>query len=90
MPDSSDKLFDKPDEPVILAAIPIDPYDGMSIRLASTHEGIAVYSVGENDIDDGGEVVPEAGARFGDDFGIRLLRPELRGLIVLDSQGAEE
>ncbi len=63
----------------ILAAIPLDPYDGKPLRLKPLPDGIAVYSVGPDLRDDGGEFGNEnRGAAL--DNGVRLWNPELRGL----------
>ncbi len=71
--------------PQHLEALPRDPFDDKPIRYAKTDAGIVVYSIGENGVDDGGEVVPREGERRGLDFGVRVLDPAGRGLRWLDA-----
>ena len=40
--------------PVLLAAVPVDPFSGREIRYVRTPERWVVYSVGQNEKDDGG------------------------------------
>ena len=75
--------------PEYLATVPGDPFDAKPIRLVTTDDGIAAYSVGENLSDDGGLVVPQGDERFGQDFGFRLYRVEKRGLVFLDNPCVE-
>jgi len=51
-----------------------DPFDLQPLRLARRDDGIVIYSVGPNQTDDGGDVVPGAGLAKtrGRDIGIRL------------------
>ena len=44
--------------PGYLAAVPIDPFDGLPLRFQRTDRGSAVYSVGEDRKDDGGKEEP--------------------------------
>jgi hypothetical protein len=76
--------------PDYLPSVPIDPYDGEPIRMVLSDEGLAAYSVGENTTDDGGQVVAAEGERFGLDFGVRLLDPNNRRLIILDAANVRE
>jgi hypothetical protein len=48
-PDSLDDLL-----PKYLPRVPIDPFSGQPIRLVRTREGLVVYSVGYNGVDDRG------------------------------------
>lgn len=73
-PDNPDQLV-----PDYLVGLPRDPFDGNTIHCSKTDSGVVVYSVGENTIDDGGQVVPQEGERFGRDFGVRLVDPADRG-----------
>jgi hypothetical protein len=41
----------------LLAQVPTDPYDGKPLRLRRTADGIVVYSVGKDGVDQGGLVV---------------------------------
>ncbi len=81
-----------PDElvPNYLATLPRDPFDGKPIRFAKTDSGIVVYSVGENTIDDGGQVVPQEGERLGRDFGVRLVEPSKRVLRLIDNAAPDD
>src|SRR5262249_35001434 len=40
----------------LLSAVPTDPYDGKPIRFARTPNGLIVYSVGPDGIDNGGAI----------------------------------
>ncbi|NOT00335.1 MAG: hypothetical protein HOP29_06875 [Phycisphaerales bacterium] len=69
--------------PEYLATVPRDPFDGQPLRMAVTADGITIYSVGENESDDGGDVAKEDASRS-PDVGFRLLRPELRANRITD------
>jgi hypothetical protein len=43
----------------LLASVAIDPYDGKPIRLRETPEGLIVYSLGPDMIDDDGKLAPD-------------------------------
>lgn len=67
--------------PALLAAIPLDPYDGQPLRLAKLEDGIVIHSVGRFD--------PKASVKTlsrqpelpeGIDFGFRLWNPDRRRL----------
>ncbi len=70
--------------PQYLDAIPTDPFDGQPLRLATTEQGIVIYSLGENGQDDGGDVARTPEVRSPPDEGFRLVRPEHRGIVLLD------
>jgi hypothetical protein len=57
----------------LLPAVPLDPYDGEPLRLAKTDDGIVIYSVGPDRIDDDGTLSrtyrPD---EIGVDYGFRL------------------
>lgn len=59
--------------------LPIDPYDGRPIRMKRTEKGAVFYSIGENQIDDDGQIVPSLGKYRPLDVGIELVSPSLRG-----------
>jgi hypothetical protein len=59
--------------PKYLAAVPVDPYDGLPLRYRRTAEGVVVYSVGPDERDGGGAVAPGAPMRPAADVGCRLL-----------------
>lgn len=68
--------------PDYLTAVPVDPFDGAPIRYAVTSEGIAIWCIGEDLKDDGGEIKRRARKNLGDrptDWGWLILNPDLRG-----------
>jgi hypothetical protein len=67
--------------PKLLRDVPIDPYTGSPLLLASTEAGIVVYSASQDGKDDGGKVLdPHARMKPGTDYGVRLWNLERRGL----------
>jgi hypothetical protein len=65
--------------PKYLAEVPIDPFDGKPLRLAHKKDGIAIYSVGKDGRDDGGEILNPAQADGKNaDLGLRLWDPKQR------------
>jgi hypothetical protein len=66
-PDSLDRLT-----PNLLAAVPLDPYDGAPLRCHRLADGIVIYSVGADREDNGGTFDPEQPTRPGADIGVRL------------------
>lgn len=76
-PETLDELI-----PTYLDTLPIDAFDGKPIKMKQTDLGIVIYSIGENEVDDGGQVEFDDHRRP-TDFGIRLLRPEHRGLKLI-------
>jgi hypothetical protein len=76
--------------PAYLPAVPIDPYSGAPLRYRRFDDGVAVYSVSRNRIDDGG--VKIASRHFLDpdaDLGLRLWDPPHRRLPPLQPGGDE-
>jgi hypothetical protein len=76
-PESLDVLV-----PEYLAAVPVDPFDGKPIRFQRIPEGIKVWCIGEDAMDDGGDVLrieDHPSSRKPKDAGWVLLKPELRG-----------
>jgi hypothetical protein len=55
----------------ILAAVPLDPYDGRPLRYSKTHDGVVVYSVGPDLADDNGNL-SYGQPQPGEDVGFRL------------------
>lgn len=76
--------------PDFLDEVPTDPFSGKAMLMTETEQGIVIYSVGENGTDDGGQVVPRQGIGRSIDVGLRLLRPEHRGLLLVDDTEQEE
>jgi hypothetical protein len=68
----------------------VDPFDNKPLRLAQSDEGIIIYSIGEDGIDDGGFVAEEETGRRGSDVGFRLNRLEHRGLKLTDEKPPDE
>jgi hypothetical protein len=67
--------------PTYLEEVPVDPFDGMPLKLAQRDDGIVIYSVDKDAIDDGGDIHKQS---FDDDnpkdLGIRLWNPDHRYL----------
>jgi hypothetical protein len=65
----------------ILSAVPLDPFSGKPLLLARRPDGVTVYSVGRDAVDDGGAIQPPfpLGGNAGD-IGIRLYDTNQRGL----------
>ncbi len=77
--------------PEYLAAVPVDPFSGGSLKIVTTENGIVIYSVGDNLEDDGGSVVRrEQRPRNFPDVGFRLHAPQHRGLLLIDLPPDEE
>lgn len=60
----------------MLVATPEDPFTGTALLYEKSAEGVKVYSVGVDGIDDGGNLA--FGTEPGTDLGFRLLEPKLR------------
>lgn len=58
--------------PQFLADMPTDPYDGAPLRYRHVEDGIVVYSVGVDAIDNGGSLDREHPTQPGVDIGFRL------------------
>ena len=72
--------------PAYLSAVPIDPFDGKPLRMAKSDQGIVIYSVDENGVDDGGDLVvrKEGVKKQAPDLGFRLNNPDHRGVLIID------
>lgn len=68
----------EPLTPMYLRVIPTDPFTGQPLFLKALPDGMAVYSVGRDGKDDGGDVLP--GEMPAKDFGYRLWNPAQRGI----------
>jgi hypothetical protein len=73
-----DSLAELPKD--LLAAIPPDPFDGLPLKYAKRPDGVTVYSVGFDGIDDGGNLTDKNSKEVGTDLGFRLYNPDQRGL----------
>ena len=85
MPESLDALV-----PTYLDEVPTDPFDGEPMRFAKTDEGIVIYSICDDLVDDGGIVARQKNKPRVRDVGFRLNRPEHRGLILIDAPPLED
>jgi len=55
----------------LLKAVPADPYDGKALRWRRGPQGVAVYSIGLDRVDNGGNIVPNI-TQPGADIGFRV------------------
>jgi hypothetical protein len=58
--------------PAYLKEVPADPYDGAPLRTKRTEDGLIVYSIGQDGIDNQGELDRKKPTREGADLGFRL------------------
>jgi hypothetical protein len=61
-----------------LDAVLLDPYDGEPLRCRRRIDGLTIYSIGPDGVDDGGVIDDENRFRTGSDIGIRLWDPDNR------------
>ncbi|MCH7701122.1 MAG: hypothetical protein IID37_05500 [Planctomycetes bacterium] len=89
---NTDRLPSSPDElvPDYLDEWPTDPFDGQPMRLMVTDDGIVIYSVDDDAIDDGGSVAPVEGEKRARDVGFRLFKLDRRGLLIIDETSPAE
>lgn len=66
--------------PRYLAAVPSDPFDGRPLRLRGLPDGIVVYSIGPDRIDDGGKLPRPYTEAANTDVGFQLWDADRRGL----------
>jgi hypothetical protein len=66
-PDSFDELV-----PALLPESPLDPFDGRPLRYKRLPDGVVIYSVGADGIDDGGRLSPTLTQQPMTDIGVRL------------------
>ncbi|MCI0461881.1 MAG: hypothetical protein L0Z62_33435, partial [Gemmataceae bacterium] len=71
--------------PAQLTQVPADPYDGKPLRYRPLPEGVLIYSVGPDGLDNGGNLPDRRGARMGTDLGLRLWDVALRRQPVRNS-----
>ncbi len=64
-------------QPDYLKEIPLDPYTGQALLFRQLPDGVVIYSVGVNGVDDGGAVLAIGGSPK--DRGVKLINPPLRG-----------
>ncbi len=58
--------------PALLAEVPLDPYDGKPLRYRRLPDGVVVYSVGEDGVDNGGRLDRARPVAPGTDLGYQL------------------
>lgn len=58
--------------PQYLVAAPLDPFDGKPLRYRRAKHGVVIYCVGQNGVDNGGNLDREHSNQPGLDFGFRL------------------
>jgi len=85
LPSSLDELI-----PAFIDNIPADPFANKPMRFRVTELGIVIYSIGPNEEDNGGIVTKSARVRDLLDVGFRLLKPEHRGLLLIDAPEKED
>ncbi len=80
--------------PNFLDQIPIDPFDGQPIRIKMTENGLIVYTVDDDRVDNGGDVETDRSASKGapraPDLGFRMPNPERRHITLLDSLAGDD
>lgn len=58
----------------------LDPFDGQPLRYRKRHDGVTVYSIGLDEVDDGGTMTPGVSPNTkGQDLCFRLYNPAQRG-----------
>jgi hypothetical protein len=62
----------------MLPEVPTDPYDGQPMRYKRVADGVVIYSVGADGVDNGGNINRERPRDQGVDQGFRLWSPESR------------
>ena len=76
--------------PTYFEALPVDPFTATPLRFAVSDEGIVIYSIGEDLVDDGGLVARQKNRPHLRDVGVRLHKPEHRGLLLIDDPPDKE
>jgi hypothetical protein len=71
----------------LLPELPTDPYDGQPLRYKHLDDGVVVYTLGPNLIDDGGKLrTRNMVMSQPHDIGFRLWHPEKRGLPAIEKR----
>jgi ABC-type transport system involved in multi-copper enzyme maturation permease subunit len=73
--------------PEYLVEPPADPFDGKPLRYRRLADGVVVYSVGLDGVDDGGTFDPERRQLPGTDIGVRLWDPGRRRQAPVEAVG---
>jgi hypothetical protein len=56
----------------LLETVPVDPFDGRPLRYKTLPDGVVIYAVGEDGVDNGGVLNRSHRFQQGTDFGFRL------------------
>jgi len=65
--------------PTLITSVPIDPMDGMPLRYRRLPDGVVIYSIGSDRVDNGGNIERAVWGRMaGVDIGLRLWDPAKR------------
>jgi hypothetical protein len=64
--------------PDLIAAVPLDPYDGKPLRYRRLEDSVLIYMVGPDGVDNGGALDPQNPLRPGTDIGYQLWEPKAR------------
>jgi hypothetical protein len=72
-PDALDALV-----PAFLSTVPLDPFDGAPLRYRKTGDGLVIYSVSTDGVDNAGSIDHDNPKATGKDVGIRLWDPSHR------------
>jgi hypothetical protein len=74
-PESLDELV----KAMVVSAVPADPFDGQPLRMRHLADGLVIYSVGADGVDDGGLIKDDLNAGIiAKDIGVRLWDPAHR------------
>jgi hypothetical protein len=65
--------------PAFLPSVPTDPYTGDPLLYAEREDGVVIYSVGKDGLDNDAAELGLTG-KPGTDLGVRLWNPEWRGI----------
>jgi hypothetical protein len=74
----------------LLPAVPLDPFDGLPLRFKSLRDGIAIYSIGFDRVDNDGNINRSRPRDNGVDLGVRLWSPDARRQPPLPPRPREE
>jgi hypothetical protein len=74
----------------LLSAVPLDPFDGQRLRFKRTNDGVIVYSVGIDLVDNDGNLNRDNPHQPGSDIGFQLWDPDARQQAPLPPPPPEE
>lgn len=86
----SERLAQSDHRAIELPAAIVDPFDHQPLRLRFTEEGLIIYSIDENLLDDNGDVTPRPGTTKTLDLGFRLLNRENRELRIVEEADRQD